>query len=252
MAAEVKEYAVATLVAATKNFTRGYIGNGAFGKVFSAKLDGKNVAIKRMETAHRRHELQRERLRDAKLRHDCLLPCLGMVRARSRTLHARLPRAPAPCQHRLCAGQPYSRLDALRRARRAQRRSRGLTRAGTSQADDDLHSYLVYPRMHCDLDKALLTVDLSADQLLQIALDCAKGLQALVAFDLCHRDLKPPNVLLNENFHAVLADFGTLCLIPECVAQRAPARLQRADAAMRVQQRHACGYTWRGRDAGFP
>jgi hypothetical protein len=82
MASAVKQYEVAELSAATNNFHRGrFLGNGTFGQVFQARLDGAEVAVKRMGTRQRTEEMQAERERHARLRHDCLLPCLGMVRA---------------------------------------------------------------------------------------------------------------------------------------------------------------------------
>ncbi len=252
MAAVVKQYAATALSAATNSFDRQrFLGSGTFGQVYAGVLDGKQVAIKRMGTAHRTQEMQRERMRDAKLRHDCLLPCLGMVRARSPTVLERASRvrhalAPKPqrCSALQWTSPTPSRLN-CRAPCAAGAAAHAFSGAavsspapppppGASQADDSFYSYIVYPRMRCDLDQALRPTTsspaLTAEQLLQIALDCASGLKALEAFNLCHRDLKPPNVLLNHANRAVLADFGTLCLIPECVAQRTPAMLHCADS----------------------
>lgn len=111
MAAVVKQYAATALSAATNNFDRlCFLGSGTFGQVYAGVLDGKAVAIKRMGTAHRTQEMQRERMRDAKLRHDCLLPCLGMVRTRSGTSPAHalahrlhMPRVRLACGSRALA-----------------------------------------------------------------------------------------------------------------------------------------------------
>ena len=75
-------YDPAALAAATNNFdTAFFLGNGSFGQVYHAQLEGTSVAVKRMGTATRSAEVQTERMRQATLRHPRLLPCYGMVRA---------------------------------------------------------------------------------------------------------------------------------------------------------------------------
>lgn len=49
---------------------------------------------------------------------------------------------------------------------------------------------------------------------------CVEGLEALHQCGYRHADLKPANILLQNNFHAVLADFGSASTIPHCVRTR--------------------------------
>lgn len=49
---------------------------------------------------------------------------------------------------------------------------------------------------------------LDEQRVLQIALDCASGLEAIHAHGLVHRDIKPSNIFLDEHGRAKLADLG--------------------------------------------
>src|ERR1700731_4427157 len=78
------------------------------------------------------------------------------------------------------------------------------------------------PETHCpyivmefvagqSLDKLLLSRDdrkLPADAALQIALELAEALDCAHGQGVVHRDLKPANILLTEDGHAKIADFG--------------------------------------------
>ncbi len=49
---------------------------------------------------------------------------------------------------------------------------------------------------------------LNEQRVLDIAIDCASGLEAIHAHGLVHRDIKPSNIFLDENGRAKLADLG--------------------------------------------
>jgi serine/threonine protein kinase len=82
------------------------------------------------------------------------------------------------------------------------------------------------PETHCpyivmefvagqSLDKLLLSRDdrkLPADAALQIALELAEALDCAHGQGVVHRDLKPANILLTEDGHAKIADFGIATL----------------------------------------
>ncbi|KAF6141535.1 hypothetical protein GIB67_023044 [Kingdonia uniflora] len=52
---------------------------------------------------------------------------------------------------------------------------------------------------------------------LGIAVECADALSYLHASDTIHRDVKSNNILLDNNFHVKVADFGLSCLFPNDV-----------------------------------
>jgi len=53
-------------------------------------------------------------------------------------------------------------------------------------------------------------VKLSVDIKLQLACDVARGMAFIHSLDSMHRDLKPGNVLVTEQFHGKVADFGSM------------------------------------------
>lgn len=57
-------------------------------------------------------------------------------------------------------------------------------------------------------DSDIGTSPLSWKQSLKIAIGAAKGIAYLHSNNVLHRDLKSPNILVDENFRAVVADFG--------------------------------------------
>ncbi|KAG0587711.1 hypothetical protein KC19_2G186000 [Ceratodon purpureus] len=66
--------------------------------------------------------------------------------------------------------------------------------------------------------KALGTSPLEWTRRLSIALDVARGLEYLHGLahkSFIHRDLKPSNILLGDNWHAKVSDFGLVKLAPE-------------------------------------
>lgn len=67
-------------------------------------------------------------------------------------------------------------------------------------------------------NKAMGLVPLTWTRRLSIALDVARGLEymhGLAHKSFIHRDLKPSNILLDDNFHAKVSDFGLVKLAPE-------------------------------------
>ncbi|XP_070553783.1 dual serine/threonine and tyrosine protein kinase-like [Ptychodera flava] len=71
------------------------------------------------------------------------------------------------------------------------------------------HVYLVSPRMKCDLKEALPYI-VSLKSRLIIALEIAEGISYLHSRGIVHRDIKAPNILLDDGNHVKIADLG-LC-----------------------------------------
>ncbi|KAL8129705.1 hypothetical protein V2J09_018860 [Rumex salicifolius] len=53
-------------------------------------------------------------------------------------------------------------------------------------------------------------------KLVSFALDIARGMEYIHSQGVIHRDLKPENVLINEDFHMKIADFGIACEEVNC------------------------------------
>ena len=49
-----------------------------------------------------------------------------------------------------------------------------------------------------------------------MALDIARGMAYIHSQGIVHRDLKPDNVLISEDFHLKIADFGDACEEAHC------------------------------------
>ncbi|GFS46352.1 protein kinase superfamily protein [Actinidia rufa] len=52
--------------------------------------------------------------------------------------------------------------------------------------------------------------------LIGVALDIARGMEYIHSQGVIHRDLKPENVLINQDFHMKIADFGIACGEAQC------------------------------------
>jgi len=52
---------------------------------------------------------------------------------------------------------------------------------------------------------------LPLQKLIAIALDIARGMEYIHSQGVIHRDLKPENVLIDQDFHMKIADFGIAC-----------------------------------------
>ncbi|XP_073280883.1 serine/threonine/tyrosine-protein kinase HT1-like [Primulina huaijiensis] len=57
---------------------------------------------------------------------------------------------------------------------------------------------------------------LPLQKLISMALDIARGMEFIHSQGVIHRDLKPENVLISEDFHLKVADFGTACDDAQC------------------------------------
>ena len=67
--------------------------------------------------------------------------------------------------------------------------------------------YIYNLREAIEIDELWLHLD--ATQKRKIALEIASGMQYLHGRQLCHRDLKPPNILLTESLNVKICDFGS-------------------------------------------
>ena len=62
----------------------------------------------------------------------------------------------------------------------------------------------------------LETKSLPLQKLISVALDIARGMEYIHSQGVIHRDLKPENVLINQDFHMKIADFGIACGEAHC------------------------------------
>ncbi|XP_050234702.1 serine/threonine/tyrosine-protein kinase HT1-like [Mercurialis annua] len=67
---------------------------------------------------------------------------------------------------------------------------------------------------------------LSFRKLLGFALDIARGMEYIHSQGVIHRDLKPENVLIDQDLHAKIADFGSSCLEADCNKSSSSARVE--------------------------
>lgn len=82
-------------------------------------------------------------------------------------------------------------------------------------ADDDW-SYFEMPFLeNGDLDELIGRGRISLHEALRLTFQVASGLAQIHAAGMVHRDLKPENILLAEDGRAVIADFGSVKMLPE-------------------------------------
>ena len=81
--------------------------------------------------------------------------------------------------------------------------------AGEVTLEGQRRLYLVMPLLHESLEDRLKREGkLPLAQAVRLALQVADGLQAAHRYGLVHRDVKPGNILLDTEGHALLTDFG--------------------------------------------
>lgn len=68
--------------------------------------------------------------------------------------------------------------------------------------------YLVQTLMECDLYKLLRSQKLSDDHVCYFTYQILRGVKYIHSSNVLHRDLKPPNLLLNSNCDLRICDFG--------------------------------------------
>ena len=68
--------------------------------------------------------------------------------------------------------------------------------------------YLVQTLMECDLYKLLKSQKLSDDHICYFTYQILRGVKYIHSSNVLHRDLKPPNLLLNSNCDLRICDFG--------------------------------------------
>ncbi|PHT74081.1 hypothetical protein T459_21358 [Capsicum annuum] len=52
---------------------------------------------------------------------------------------------------------------------------------------------------------------LALEKLIALAMDIARGMEYIHSHDIIHWDLKPKNILINEDFHLKIIDFRIAC-----------------------------------------
>lgn len=179
---KAEEFTLSELAAATNNFSiENKIGAGSFGIVYKGKLpDGREVAIKRGETAQKTKKLQ-----EKEIAFESELAFL------SRLHHKHLVRLVGYCEEldeRLLVYE-FMKNGALY---------------------DHLHD-----RNNMDKHSSVLN---SWKVRIKIALDAARGIEYLHNYavpTVIHRDIKSSNILLDENWSARVSDFGLSLMSPE-------------------------------------
>ena len=81
---------------------------------------------------------------------------------------------------------------------------------GYKQSDNFIFQdlYLVQTLMECDLYKLLRSQKLSDDHVCYFTYQILRGVKYIHSSNVLHRDLKPPNLLLNSNCDLRICDFG--------------------------------------------
>ena len=82
--------------------------------------------------------------------------------------------------------------------------------SGYKQSDNFIFQdlYLVQTLMECDLYKLLRSQKLSDDHVCYFTYQILRGVKYIHSSNVLHRDLKPPNLLLNSNCDLRICDFG--------------------------------------------